>query len=261
MISFFSTIIGINKNIVLNLLISGQSNGVGTSEDGLLASQYLRDPIQNALIYDGVNWSTLEYNVNNKGNDAGTNRYGSELSFAFNWVDKVGKVNIEKYAVGATGIAQDGTKDDFNVNSNELFPNLKSAYQNLVNYSNNTKQDNETHIFVYYPFFGERDAVLNNGNEFDTNFIDMVNELETIKSFHHIFINQLSSNAITTGYAPAINVNRVRNAADRLKIHFGNKGILTDMTQYGFHDAIHFSAINYEKIGNDLSDKLIQTIF
>lgn len=261
MIQFFQAIAGLNKKIVINVLISGQSNGVGTSEDGVQPSeQYLIDPVQGALIYDGTQFSTLEYNVNHEGNDAGTNRYGSELSFAYNTVQKYGIINIAKFAVGATGIAQDSTKPDFNVNSNQLHLDVKSEYQELVNYSNATKQDDETHIFVYYPFFGERDAVRDKGNEFDTNFIDIVNDLKNIKPFDFVFINQLSSNAITTGYAPEGNVNRVRDAADRLKTHFGNKGILTDMTPYPFHDTIHFTGLAYEQIGLDLSKKLFGLI-
>lgn len=154
MIDLFRVILNTrNRYDSLLVFLGGQSNALGLGI-GPPSNPY-STAIDGCKIWTGASFDTLEYNVNN---DAwNTDYHGCELSLGYKLNELFGKtVYLVKYAIDGGAIDEIAGEDDFNPDSNELYPLMIDKVNAAYTYMKNSLKLNPYLGSIWIQ--GERDA-------------------------------------------------------------------------------------------------------
>lgn len=248
-----------------SILIGGQSNGVGlaTAPSGWAPTT----PISHAMIQQvgfGAVYGILEFGVNNQG--FSSTQFGVELTLGEYMANVLGyDFYMAKFAVAGKGIAVIPTDDDFNVTTNELFPQLSArhvqANGNLPAFSKPLKR-----ILIWIQ--GERDGQGETGQPtiyssvWDTNFLAIVAQLEANvgHTFDQVIIGKLSEQqrlaykTTETGFDQVI--------AKQQSVVDGNPSKYTLINTDNFYaiasDRAHFNRQGMRDYGNTLAKVILR---
>lgn len=240
----------ISEDIDLFVLLGGQSNAYGNTDGQPPTRPELIGDVNNAFIFDTDDYYTLNYPSNNQGN-----AFASELSLAYNYTTKTQRpIYIEKVAIPGPAIAQVSGEDDYNVNSGELFPGLKTAYTRLSGKIDSLGVSNPKIVLIWIQ--GERDARLGFGSQYESNFSDILNELNLVRQLDLVILNVINENIINNNQTPNFtkkNIDSVINAQMNLA---SNNDYIVNISMNEFTlsiiDNLHYGSEGQEQIGDQL---------
>lgn len=229
--------------------IAGQSNAVGWST-GQPLDVNLRNPISNAYIWNGSEWETLQYGVNNEGQ----NGHGIELKLGYYITNSLGKkCYIIKYASGSSALGDETS------NSNDWSLSGGTLRSSLITKANNALQNLITNSISYeikgfYWDQGERDANYDYlAINYKTNLEDFFSYLRaniTGLSITNKFVATRLSSHITRTY-----LSTVRTAVETASISNYDYIDQDDLTLQSDH--IHYTSNSQ----NTKADRFISKIF
>lgn len=253
MISFFSEISSfpsVSPQLATDLFlqIHGQSNARANINDTTPDSIYTGD-INGAEIFNVTQWEALNYPNNNDTNTSGSDFFGIECPLALKYINQYNKnVYIGKKAIGSTGIGEEISNQDWNVNSDEYINLIDDATNALLNKKNELGVDG---IHIFYSHWGERDANLNNVN-FISDFLAIVNRIEQIYPLDLIIAPILNSDVYLTSPLTQQEVEDQR--ARQIQLANENSKIFNiDMNQFELGpDGIHYTADVHVEIANQM---------
>lgn len=245
-----------NDSINLFVLAFGQSNLLGSTNSIDPSRLELHGNIPQAYIYSGSNYEQLNFPNNNNGLS-----FGPELSLCFDYTNYCRRdIYIEKVASSGAGISAEDGRSDFNVSTNELIVNVKSALSRLK--AKSIELDSKNPKFVVLFIQGERDARINTGAFYYQNFSDIITELDNIQKLDLIIINVLNQQIVNNGNGITFEtLESVRQAQINLiKNNSRIRGL--DMNKYPLRsdDHLHFTNVAQQMIGTD-AFKTIQLYF
>lgn len=235
------------KIIDLYLLIGGQSNAVGTTSGADPTRSELLDPITNCIIDKNGTFETLDYPLNNQGNE-----FGPELSFGYNYTINTGAImHMAKRAYSGSAVGIDISRDDFNVASLQDIVDLKDGLTKLKDKAILDGAANPKFVMVWIQ--GERDARLAFGADYQLNFNDILDELNIIETLDYVVLNLLNEGIVNASiYYEEVNITAVRNAQIALGAEHTYIDTI-DMNNYTLGaDDLHFTAEAQQLLGDAL---------
>lgn len=232
------------------IILAGQSNSVGNSGiEPSEAPQYFSSDYSNVdgysvKIFYNNEWQTLEYGTNNQAGDSGA--FGQEMEIGYRAAKKwKSNIYILKVAQVSTGLAQDASEDDWNVNTDgELYDDL------IAKISASTVLITET----WKPAFmlwvqGERDSRnATKANAYATNLTAFINGIRGTAVQYIPFVALKLNDNIPAGTYPYISTIRAAqdSTANRIDTCF-------TIESNGFElqdDSIHYTGQGQIDISN-----------
>lgn len=232
-------------SVQIGLILMGQSNMVGRNT-GQFPPAYLSNPMPGVYIRDkNLLWSTLDYPINNNGNN-----FGPELSLCYHLADTLQRdLYVVKPAFDGAGLYVDNLGNDYNITTNELYPRLRDASLAL---KNKILSLGKTPLLIMVVVQGERDTkTATVAAQWNTNFTNIVNQLSVDSvTVDYIVLNTLSTNQNLNIANRTTVINQQTSYASTHANTF-----LIDMTPYPLNsDVIHFSGPGQVQIGKDICD-------
>ena len=239
------------ENILL--LIAGQSNARGSTNDTVPTEAYLNQVIPSTFIWTGSAFAQLQINVNN---DSSTDNHGVELNFGYlSSRQRAGKVYIVKVTEGGTGF-RDNKWNQNDANYNTLVTDANAAIANLN--SNNIP----FHFAGLYWNQGEKDTGGTNdeAEAYETNLSNFVTALRgdiTGASNMRFMFTRLATYYTTrTTASDALKARAVvvRGKQDNANSSISNSDLIDqdDLTHHG--DEIHANSASQNLLASRVFD-------
>ena len=223
-------------------LMAGQSNAGGWEDMTELQAEYI-GANSNVKIWDGSNYSVMNSTSNNNQFPIAeqNTHFGTEFSFANKMADYLGsKVTLVKHAKNSTGLGVDGSEEDWNTTTNELYTDFKTTITDSL-----TIRKPQAFIWIQ----GEKDAKnLTKANNYEANLTNLINGIRTHLNNPtlKVCVVLLNSN-IPVGvhvYKATVRAAQVSVAATLSNV------VTVDPDAYELQpDLVHYTAQGYEDLG------------
>lgn len=236
--------------------IGGQSNGLGKAST-TPSTTALQDPMPGVYMRSsGNNYLVLDYPTTNRGDVWGLElTLGQQLKTLF-----TGDIYLNKVTVDGAPIAQEEGRQDFNVNSNDLYITLRDSLRDLVDKCYTL----EKCAFNVMPWIqGERDAGFTSyANSYLANMNAIADKLTLDGAPVHHWIMNLINPALTSVGLTAPNITAVRNAQIAFAAARRNATIF-DMAPYTLDpgNPAHYYGAQYELIGTAIANLIKSVVF
>lgn len=158
---------------IIGACIAGQSNGYGfnVGDTPSTTPVDLQAPMENVFVNNSGSWQQLNWPINDYGDDVGsilTTGYYLEQTY-----DR--PVYLDVLAVSGAPVAAEAGRQDFNISTAELFPQLLTT---MLDIQNKIIAENRDPFMVLVWIQGERDAGASaSATAYRDNVDDVVNEL------------------------------------------------------------------------------------